>query len=100
MSGSFCSTGALWPIKGWVWIWTPLQFLCISWGEAVGRLWHKLSVLYGVSIGNPLTFYMLDLYNPLRGQTKGGNIISQLKGSLLRRVENSRQIIYFLYNIN
>lgn len=43
---------------------------------------------------------MLDLYNPLRGQTKGGNIISQLKGSLLRRVENSRQIIYFLYNIN
>lgn len=78
----------------------PLWFLCESWGVAVGWLQHKLSALYGSSPGNPLTFYMPDLYNPLRGQTKGGNIINQLKGSLLRRMEKSRQMIYFLYNIN
>lgn len=56
-----------------------LWFLCESWGEAVEWLQHKFSVLYGSSPGNPLTFYMPDLYNPLRGQTKGGGYYQPIK---------------------
>lgn len=48
--------GDFWPVRGWVWIRALLQFLCVSWREAVGWLWHKLSVPYGATLGNPLTF--------------------------------------------
>lgn len=54
ISGSFCSTGTLWPCKGW--IWTSAVPLLYLGGKAVGWLQHKLSVLYGSSPGNPLTF--------------------------------------------
>lgn len=50
----------------------PLQFFCVSCREVVGQLQHKLSVLCAHSSGNPLTFQMPDLCNPLRRQTKGG----------------------------
>lgn len=52
----FLLNGNFLACQGVVWIWALLQFLCISWGEAVGWLWRKLSVPYGATLGNPLTF--------------------------------------------